>query len=204
MTDQFLPATSPVPATVLTVGFVGSLGRGCFSDLLLRAAPCIEPAYRCGSRRALLAALAAGQIDIAVYPGAPATGGRTRHLCDDRLVVAIHTAHPGASVARWSRPGLGAAKSVMAADGDAGDFRRIVRSILPELGSSPELPLRDLMLAIGRGDTIGVISAGHVDELGHGIVTREIAGADTRFALHLSWSMQAPRAIIDDLIGLCA
>ncbi len=179
------PADAPTP---ISVGFVGSIGRTCFSDLLLRACPRIETAYRTGSRQTLLAALRSRRLDIAIYPGAPAPDPGAILLCEDHLVVAAHRSHR-----LVGRPAIRLAQLrdtllLLPAEGEESDFRRLVQGLLPDLGRVVEAPIRDIGARLAATGALALVAAGQRDELGRDIVTRPIAARDTRFPVHVSWS----------------
>lgn len=182
------PAAAAVP---IRVGFVGSIGRSCFSDLVLRTCPGLETAYRTGSRTALLAALRSGRLDVAIYPGGPAADVGTMLLCEDHLVVAADRGHriadqPVVPIALLRDAVL------LPAEGEESDFRRLVQGLLPDIGRIAggivDAPIRDIGPRLAATDTLAIVTAGQCDELGGAIVTRPIAGRNTRFPVQLSWS----------------
>lgn len=199
--------TWPRPDPSISVGFVGSIGRACFSDLLLHADPRVEIAYRTGSRKALLAALAAGRIDLAVHPGATLPGLRRAPLCEDRIVVALATHHPLAGGGTVAAAALADLPVLLPVQGDDCDFRRLARDRLPGLRDVAERPMADVVPRLAAGGAIALIAAGQDDELGAGLVTRPIAGADTRFPVHLAWAEPARpalAALVAALVESCA
>lgn len=179
----------PIP---IGVGFVGSIGRACFSDLVLHACPGLDTAYRTGSRKTLLTALRSRRLDIAIYPGAPASDLGVMLLCEDHLVVAAHRGHRIAGQTAVSADYLHDAALLLPVEGEESDFRRLVQGLLPDIGRIPgrivEAPIRDIGPRLAATDTLAIVAAGQRDELGGAIVSRPIAGRDTRFPVQLSWS----------------
>ena len=196
------------PDPSISVGFVGSIGRACFSDLLLRAGPEVEIAYRTASRQALLAQLAAGRLDLAVHPGATLPDIRTALLCDDQIVVALAAGHPLARGDAVHVALLADRSVLLPVLGDNGDFRRMVRASIPALRDVVERPMADVVPRLADGETIALIAAGQDDELGPGLVTRPIAGADTRFPVRLAWAEPARSpalaVLVAALVEACA
>lgn len=194
--------SSPEPA--ISVGFVGSIGRACFSDLLLRAGPHVEIAYRTGSRQALLTALAAGRLDLAVHPGAtlPKTGSAL--LCEDRIVAALAAHHPLARARAIDVRLLADDEVLLATQGDDCDFRRLAQERLPGLHRVTERPMADVVRRLAGGDVVGLIAGGQDDELGAGLVTRPIGGVDTRFPVHLAWAEPARPPALAALVAALA
>lgn len=186
------------------MGFVGSIGRACFSDLLLRAGPRIEIAYRTGSRKALLGGLAAGRLDLAVHPGATLPGSRTALLCEDRIVVALAAGHPLARVEAIDAALLAHHPVLLAVQGDDCDFRRLARERIPHLRRADERSMADVVPRLAAGDAVALIAAGQDDELGPGLVTRPIAGADTRFPVRVAWREPARSAALAALAAALA
>ena len=179
------------PAPVLRVGFAGSIGRSCFSDLLLRGGPGLEPAYGAGSRRGLLAAVAAGQLDVAVYPGPAAVGVETALLCQDHLVVAMGRAHPLA-LRPWADVDMlrRAGAILLPEDGDEGEFRRLVGRLLPGLGRVQDVPARDLARRLNGGEAAALVTAGQADEVGCDVVL-PLSGPHAGFDVRIAWSPAA-------------
>lgn len=198
--DDRLPDPSPSTEPVLSIGFVGSIGRCCFGDLLLRDAPALETAFRSGSRKALLAALAAGRLDVAVYPGPPEPGAATMLFCEDRLVAALRPSHYLARAAAVDMTALGRRTVLLPADGEEGDLRRLARALLPGLGRVAERPMAALLGALGDTDAVALVPAGQADELGAAIVTRPLAGVTAAFPIQIAWS-PAARAPLRTLLG---
>lgn len=167
---------------------MGSIGRAAFSDLLLRASPGLETSYQTGSRNALLAAIAAGDLDIAVYPGDPASNANTALLCEDRLVAALRPGHPLARAGALRLEDLRRATMLLPGEGDDADFRRLVQSLLPGLGVVGEAPAPALIKRLAASDAIAIVANGQRDELGRGIAISDIAGSAAAFPVQLTWS----------------
>ncbi len=175
---------------VLSVGFVGSIGRCCFSDMLLRTAPALETAYRSASRKALLAALAAGRLDVVVYPGAPEPGSRAALLCEDRLLAVLRPSHHLARSAAIGMQALARRTVLLPSDGEEGDLRRLAQALLPGLGRVIEQPLTVLLAALRDTDAVALVPAGQADELGGEVDVRPLAIA-AAFPIQIAWSPAA-------------
>lgn len=184
--------------SILSVGFVGSIGRSCFSDLLLRAAPTLETAYRSASRKALLAALAAGRLDVAVYPGAPAITLDTALLCEDRLLAVLRPSHYLARSAAVGMRALARRTVLLPSDGEEGDLRRLAQALLPGLERVVEQPMTVLLTALRDTDAVALVPAGQADEFGTAVRLRPLAVA-AAFPIQIAWS-PAARAPLASLI----
>ncbi|MBV9747892.1 MAG: hypothetical protein JO157_03665 [Acetobacteraceae bacterium] len=201
---EFAFARSPGPKPPLTIGFVGSIGRACFSDLLLGALPDFETAYRCGAQKALLAALGSQQLDLAVYPGARAPAFQTVVLCHDHLVVAMRASHALAALPSVLAESLRGQIVVLPTEGEEGDFRRLAQALVPGLGQVAEQPMRDVTQGVVHTDAIALVAAGQRDELGAAVVTRPITGADTAFPVRLAWCEHNPSPALRELLRAVA
>lgn len=190
---------SPDEATI-SVGFVGSLGRACFSDVWLNACPGRDILYRTGLRRALLAAVAADALHMAIYPGAAEPGCDTLLLCEDRLVVALGAGHALTTRDRIGTADLQTHSLLLPMDGKESDVRRLVHKMAPGLGALGEAPLPALRQRLENSDALALVAESQ-DELRGAIVTRPIADADTRFPVHLSWSRHAAALGIPALLA---
>lgn len=205
------PAATPTMATlpprpiprappVLRVGFAGSIGRCCFSDLLLRADAGLEPAFSTASRKGLLAALAAGELDAAVYPGPPAPGLPSALLCHDRLVVAAASGHPLAASAPVPVEALARHPVLLPAENDGGEFRRLVRALLPALAPGEDAGPRELARWLELGDATALVSAGQADELGTGALILPLADPRAEFPVRIGWTPAAARSAFRRLL----
>jgi hypothetical protein len=200
------PASSGAPARIVKVGFVGAIGRACFSDLMLCSCPGLDMAYQGGSRAMLLAGLGADELDIVVYPGAPLTGLRTALLEEDRIEVAFSPEHPLAHGATAGGPDLTTWTVLLPADG-AGDFRRLCGRLVALPGRIVELPLRDIDTRLRDRDGVALISRGQRAELKTRVVTRPLTPRAS-FSVWVSWSPQLDPGLQPDLAAvlrpLCA
>lgn len=199
LADRLHHLSNAEPA--LSIGFVGSIGRSCFSDLLLRAAPALDTAYRSASRKALIAEVSAGRLDVAIYPGPLAPGPDTALLCEDRLVAVLRSSHHLARAAAVDVKALGRRTVLLPADGEEGDLRRLARDLLPGLGPLVERPVPALLAELRDTDAVALIPAGQAHELGAAVCTRPLAEAAATFPIGITWAAAVRatpfRALID-------
>jgi len=185
------PAPTRGVSAALRIGFAGSIGRSCFSDLLLRADPRLDPAYSSASKKCLVASLATGELDAAIYPGPPPPDLPFALLCHDRLVAAMAADHALAALPQVRVADLAASPPMLPEQGDEGEFRRVVRALLPAVTPAEDLSPRDLARRLAEGRRIGLVAAGEADELGTGLVTRALDDPRSNFEVHISWTARA-------------
>lgn len=198
-----VPAGSGTPAPAeqrperhdLSLGCFASICRDRLADELIafsRVRPEVDIGVHEMPRGALLPALRAGELSMAVLPGAAEPGTHSIQVWHDRVMVAMPPDHPLAKAAEVQASELCGQTFLVSRQEYGSEMHRFLARLILPLGPVLNATILNLgpariVASVARGDGLTLICESHVEHLAGEVAVRPIRAPGAAFPVRAYW-----------------